>query len=107
MDISKWAFKPDGPAWPTDAQGEKVRAKLLRHTFDSPAEADMTVSLLAAYGIPCFPYYEGEGVTGKVISGFSGYGATLYVPETMLDEAVSLLEAQPVDEDRQTEEDEA
>lgn len=104
MDISKWAFKPDGPAWPTDAQGEKVRAKLLRHTFDSPAEADMTVSLLAAYGIPCFPYYEGEGVTGKVISGFSGYGASLYVPETMYDDAAALLTAEPVDDENNEEE---
>ena len=104
MDNSKWAFKPDGPAWPTDAQGEKVRAKLLRHTFDSPAEVDMTVSLLAAYGIPCFPYYEGEGVTGKVISGFSGYGASLYVPETMYDDAAALLKAEPVDDENNEEE---
>ncbi len=40
----------------------------------------MTISLLAAYGIPCFKYYDLEGGAGKVINGFSGYGASLYVP---------------------------
>ena len=104
MDITYWAMGPDGPAWPVNEKGEKVRAVLLRHTFDSPAEADMTISLLAAYGIPCFPYYEGEGMTGKVISGFSGYGASLYVPETMHDEAADLLKADIVDEQDQKEE---
>ena len=75
MDITYWAMGPDGPAWPVDASGEKERAVLLRHTFDSPAEADMTISLLAAYGIPCFPYYDGEGMTGKVIRECPGISA--------------------------------
>ena len=107
MDITKWAFGPDTPDWPTDEKGEKVKAVLLQHTFDSPAEADMTISLLSAYGIPCFPYYQGEGVTGKVISGFSGYGAALYVPETVHDEAAAILAARPLDDtDNNIEEDE-
>ena len=101
MDISRWGRGPEVPAWPVDETGEKVPAKLLRHTFDKPAEAELTVSLLAAYGIPCFPYYDGEGVTGKVISGFSGYGAALYVPETMLTQAAELLAAQPVNENEE------
>jgi len=106
MDNTTWGFGRDVPAWPTDEKGEKIRAVLLRHTFDSAAEADMTISLLSAYGIPCFPYYDGEGVTGKVISGFSGYGAALYVPETMHDEAVALLDAEPLnDTDNKNEED--
>ncbi len=98
MDITTWGFGRDVPEWPVDETGEKVKAVLLKHTFDSAAEADMTISLLAAYGIPCFPYYQGEGVTGKVISGFSGYGAALYVPETMHDEAAALLAAEPLDD---------
>ncbi len=98
MDISHWAHGPGGPAWPTDEKGEKLPARQLRHTLDNVADADMTISLLAAYGIPCFPYYDGEGVTGKVISGFSGYGAALYVPETMHDEAAALLAAEPLDD---------
>ena len=52
----------------------------LTHSFDSAADSDMTISLLAAYGIPCFKYYDLDGGAGKVINGFSGYGAGLYVP---------------------------
>ena len=59
----------------------------------------MTVSLLGAYGIPCFPYYVGEGGAGKVINGFSGFGASLYVPESMLSDAAALLAAKPIEDE--------
>ena len=61
MDNSKWAFAPDTPDWPIDAQGEKEKAVLLTSTFDSTADADMLISLLAAYRIPCFKYFDYEG----------------------------------------------
>ena len=99
MDNSKWAFAPDTPDWPIDAQGEKEKAVLLTSTFDSTADADMLISLLAAYRIPCFKYFDYEGGAGKVINGFSGYGASLYVPETMLEEAQNILNAEAVEED--------
>ena len=102
MDNSKWAFAPDTPDWPIDAQGEKEKAVLLTSTFDSTADADMLISLLAAYRIPCFKYFDYEGGAGKVINGFSGYGASLYVPQSRLEEAQELLQAQPV-EDEETE----
>ena len=99
-DNSKWAFAPDTPDWPIDAQGEKEKAVLLTSTFDSTADADMLISLLAAYRIPCFKYYAKEGGAGKVINGFSGYGADLYVPASRLEEARALLNAEPIfDED--------
>ena len=103
MDNSKWAFAPDTPDWPIDAQGEKEKAVLLTSTFDSTADADMLISLLAAYRIPCFKYFDYEGGAGKVINGFSGYGASLYVPEAQLEEAKDLLVSRPV-EDEETEE---
>ncbi len=98
--MSNWSFsgKPDIPAWPQDEQGNDEKAVLLTQTFDSPADADTVISLLSAYGIPCFKYYDKEGGAGKVINGFSGYGASLYVPASHLDEAVGLLHADPVDE---------
>ena len=96
MDNSKWAFAPDTPDWPIDAQGEKEKAVLLTSTFDSTADADMLISLLAAYRIPCFKYFDYEGGAGKVINGFSGYGASLYVPSSLLEDAQALLEAQPL-----------
>ena len=103
MDNSKWAFAPDTPDWPIDAQGEKEKAVLLTSTFDSTADADILISLLAAYRIPCFKYFDYEGGAGKVINGFSGYGASLYVPEAQLEEAKDLLASRPV-EDEETEE---
>ena len=99
MDMSKWAFAPDAPQWPTEESGEKVKAVRLMNTFDSADDADMKISLLAAYGVPCFKYYDLDGGAGKVINGFSGYGAGLYVPATMLDEAKAILEAKPVEDE--------
>ena len=43
-----------------------------------------------------------EGGAGKVISGFSGYGADLYVPASRLEEAQELMK--PVDEAAEKEE---
>ena len=99
MDMSKWAFAPDGPQWPVEENGEKVKAVRLANAFDSTDDADMKISLLAAYGIPCFKYYDLDGGAGKVINGFSGYGAGLYVPATMADEAKAILEAEPVEDE--------
>ncbi len=99
MDMSKWAFSPDGPQWPVEEDGEKVKAVRLMDTFDSADDSDMKISLLAAYGIPCFKYYDLDGGAGKVINGFSGYGAGLYVPASMREEAKAILEAKPMEED--------
>ena len=101
MDNSKWAFAPDAPEWPVNATGEKERAVLLTSTFDSTADADMLISLLAAYRIPCFKYFDYEGGAGKVINGFSGYGAGLYVPASRREEAEEILQAEPVTDDNE------
>ena len=71
----------------------------LRQTFDSPADADTVISLLSAYGVPCFKYYDREGGAGKVINGFSGFGVSLYVPASRLEEARDILNATPVESD--------
>lgn len=99
MDNTTWAFGPDGPQWPVDGSGQKEKAVRLMNSFDSAADSDMTISLLAAYGIPCFKYYDLDGGAGKVINGFSGYGASLYVPQTMLEDAQNILNAEAVEED--------
>ena len=99
--MSNWSFtgRPDIPAWPKDETGREEQAVLLTQTFDAPADADTVISLLSAYGIPCFKYYDKEGGAGKVINGFSGYGADLYVPASQLDEAKDLLASRPVEEE--------
>lgn len=99
--MENWSFtgKPDVPAWPKDAAGQDEKAVLLKQTFDSAADADTVISLLSAYGVPCFKYYDREGGAGKVISGFSGFGVSLYVPASRLEEAQELLTAQPVEDE--------
>ncbi len=96
MELSYWGISPNIPAWPTDENGEREQAVLLAHTFDSPADADVTISLLTAYGIPCFKYYDKEGGAGKVINGFSGFGVGLYVPASMAEDAQNLLASMPM-----------
>ena len=93
MDNSFWAKGAAGPAWPVRADGTKEKAVLLCRAADNTAGSEMTISLLAAYNIPCFKYYEKDGAAGKVVSGFSVFGAGLYVPESMAEEAAALLEA--------------
>lgn len=99
--MENWSFTgtPDVPAWPKDAAGQDEKAVLLKQTFDSAADADTIISLLSAYGIPCFKYYDREGGAGKVINGFSGFGVSLYVPTSRLEEAQELLTAQPVEDE--------
>ena len=99
--MENWSFtgRPDMPAWPKDAAGQDEKAVLLKQTFDSAADADTVISLLSAYGVPCFKYYDREGGAGKVISGFSGFGVSLYVPASRLEEAQELLTAQPVEDE--------
>ena len=98
--MENWSFtgRPDAPAWPRDAAGQDEKAVLLASTFDSPADAVTVFSLLSAYGVPCFKYYDREGGAGKVINGFSGYGVSLYVPASRLEEARELLAATPVED---------
>ena len=99
--MENWSLtgNPDVPAWPKDAAGQDEKAVLLKQTFDSAADADMVISLLSAYGVPCFKYYDREGGAGKVINGFSGFGVSLYVPASRLEEAQELLTAQPVEDE--------
>ena len=99
--MENWSFTgtPDVPAWPKDAAGQDEKAVLLKQTFDSAADADTIISLLSAYGVPCFKYYDREGGAGKVINGFSGFGVSLYVPASRLEEAKELLTAQPVEDE--------
>lgn len=99
--MENWSFtgNPDVPVWPKDAAGQDEKAVLLKQTFDSAADADTIISLLSAYGIPCFKYYDREGGAGKVINGFSGFGVSLYVPASRLEEAKELLTAQPVEDE--------
>ncbi len=78
--------------WPKDDAGELEAPALLKNLQDTGGIADMTVAQLEAYGIPVLKKYDGESSLGRVVLGFSGYGVSLYVPVSKLEEARSLLE---------------
>jgi hypothetical protein len=77
--------------WPKGADGTPEKSAFLVNLTDAGGIADMTVSQLSAYGIPAFKDYP-KGGGGRVILGFSAYGADLYVPASRLEEAQALLE---------------
>lgn len=79
--------------WPLDEYGEPELAVPVASVSDMNGEAEMKISLLNAYGIPVSQRYNNAGDIGKVINGFSAYGMTLFVPESMGDDAKALLEA--------------
>ena len=84
--------------WPRDAEGEIVPPKFLVHCTSRDAEDVMTVNFLQSYGIPAAVIHPGDGSFGKVVLGISGTGSSIYVPETMYDQAIELMEAKPDDD---------
>ena len=84
--------------WPRDAKGEIVPPKFLVHCTSRDAEDVMTVNFLQSYGIPAAVIHPGDGSFGKVVLGISGTGSNIYVPETMYDQAIELMEAKPDDD---------
>ena len=84
--------------WPRDAKGEIVPPKFLVHCTSRDAEDVMTVNFLQSYGIPAAVIHPGDWSFGKVVLGISGTGSSIYVPETMYDQAKELMEAKPDDD---------
>jgi hypothetical protein len=95
MDDPKltWGTTPRDIAelWPKSEDGAPEKAVFLVDTFEADSQADLTVEMLRAYGIPAVRRYAKDGTLGKVVLGFSGYGVALYVPESMLEDARALL----------------
>ena len=54
--------------------------------------------MLEAYGVPCVRQYPNDGGFGKLIMGMSGTGVDIYVPQSMLNDALTLCEGVPDDE---------
>ena len=84
--------------WPKDAQGEPVAPRFLTHCRCNDCEDTVLVTMLASFGIPAVVLHPGDGGFGKVVLGMSGTGSSIYVPETMYDEAKELMEAEPDDD---------
>ena len=84
--------------WPRTPAGEPVAPKFLTHCTSRDIEDVMLVNYLQSYGIPAAVIPPGDGAFGKVVLGISGTGSSIYVPETLYDQAKDLMEARPDDE---------
>lgn len=85
-------------AWPRDEKGEPIEPVFLVHCQPLDMEAQMIQSMLEAYGIPSVRRLPGDGAFGQLIIGMSGSGADIFVPATMLQDALELLKGEPDDD---------
>ena len=80
--------------WPKTLSGEPEKAVFLCNCKALDLSDELRINMLEAYGIPCLRDYPGNGSFGKVVLGMSGQGTDIYVPESRLEEARSLLAAE-------------
>ena len=94
-----WSFKESPhPEWPNDETGNPVPPVFLMHLSGGPVNMELTINLLEAYGIPHVAKYPHDGLFGKLILGHAPLGMEVYVPETMLEDAQNILNADIIDE---------
>ncbi|MGI5984854.1 MAG: hypothetical protein ACOX7O_03265 [Oscillospiraceae bacterium] len=76
--------------WPKK-DGKPEEPVFLKHITSVDMEDEMLINMLRAYGIPAIRQYPSNGSFGKVVLGISGEGADIYVPASMLQDAISLI----------------
>lgn len=84
--------------WPKDEKGEPVKPRFLTHCMSLDLADVMLVNMLESYGVPAMILHPGDGDFGRLVLGMSGTGSSIFVPETMYDEAKELMEAEPDDD---------
>ena len=77
--------------WPKNEAGEPVAPAYLTDCLQADMGDTIIMSMLEANGIPCFRIFPHYGGFGNLILGMSAEGVSLFVPETMIDEAKELL----------------
>lgn len=85
--------------WPRDGAGEPVTPALLAEGCEQNMGDTITMSMLEAYGIPSFKQYPHYGGFAKTIMGMSAEGVSIFVPETMLEDAKALMEGEAGNEE--------
>jgi len=90
--------KAKGPEWPKDDNGDTIPPVYLMDISGGPLDTELTLNLLEAYGIPHVCQYPLDGLFGKLIVGHPPYGMEVYVPETMLEDAQNILNADTFEE---------
>ena len=94
-----WGFSKQKDMWPEDESGEPVSPAFLTHIDGGPLDTELTLNLLEAYGIPYINEYPHNGTVGVVIMGQPLSGMDVYVPETLLEDAMNLLHADIIEEE--------
>jgi len=95
-----WSLKnKEEPDWPRDEEGAPVPPAFLTHIGGGPLDMELTLNLLEAYGIPHLSEYPNNGLFGKLIMGHPPSGMEVYVPETMLEDAQNVLNADIIEDD--------
>lgn len=80
--------------WPSTPEKEPVKPAFLTKCTQFDMADRLLVNMLEAYGIPCVTRYPHNGEFGKVMLGMSGFGTEIYVPETLLEDAVALMKGE-------------
>lgn len=76
--------------WPK-IDGKPEEPAFLKHCTSVDMEDEMLINMLSAYGIPALKLYPSNGSFGKVVLGMSGDGANIFVPSSMLEDAIALI----------------
>ena len=76
--------------WPK-IDGEPEEPVFLKHCTSLDMEDEMLLNMLSAYGIPAVKTHPANGSFGVVVLGISAEGSDIYVPASMLSEALSLI----------------
>ena len=100
----KWSLrkkKDDEPKWPVAENGEPVPPAFLTHIGGGPLDMELTLNLLNAYGIPHVCEYPNNGLFGQLIMGHPPSGMEVYVPETMLEDAQNVMNADIIEEEEE------
>ncbi len=77
--------------WPLDGDGEPEAPVFLCHCEPLGMAAELTVSRMESYGIPCLKQYPENGDLGRLIIGVSGSGTDIFVPASLWADARELL----------------
>ena len=100
MEFLNWASKKNKkPEWPNGENGEPVPPAYLTFIHGGPLDMELTLNLLEAYEIPHICEYPNNGLFGKLIMGYPPGGMEVYVPETMLEDAQNVLNAEILGEE--------
>lgn len=97
FEKGKWGRKSVGETlknWPRLADGSLEPPVFLCHSEGEHMADVIRMNMLQAYGIPCVHINSNDGDFGEIILGVSVTGADLFVPESMYEDAKTLLEGE-------------